>query len=102
LILFFEREEKNCDVEVEVEVEDDDVDVDVEDKPPSSSHTRNSLPRVLTLTALPLGVISAEETEDVWPHSFIPGVIVREEAVEVQRYRVSVLSRCVARMYGCE
>src|SRR6266536_1980249 len=40
------------------------VDLDAE-SPPSSSHTRNSLPRVLTLTALPRGVISAEDTEEV-------------------------------------
>lgn len=38
---------------------------DEKDAPPSSSHTLSSLPRVLTLTAFPLGVISALDTEDV-------------------------------------
>ena len=58
---------------------------ELELNPPSNSQTSSSLPRVLTLTAFPLGVISAEETEDVWPHNLVPGVMVSDEAVEVQR-----------------
>jgi hypothetical protein len=51
-------EEDEVEVEAEVEAED-------EDNPPSNSQTRSSLPRVLTLTAFPRGVISADETEEV-------------------------------------
>src|SRR5690349_2100972 len=67
---------------------------------PSSSHTRISSPRVLMLTALPRGVISASEMPDVWPQRRIPRDSDRDIAVEVQRYRTRVLSGSVARRYG--
>jgi len=89
--------EAQADAAVELEAADDECDA-----PPSSSHTRSSLPLVLTLTAFPLGVISADDTDDVCPHNLVPGVMERDVDVDVQRYSVSVLSRFVARIYGCE
>jgi hypothetical protein len=72
------------------------LEVEFTENPPSNSQTLNSLPLVLTLTAFPLGVISAEETDEVWPHSLVPGEIERLVGSEVQRYKVRVLSGCVA------
>lgn len=59
--------------------------VELPPSPPSNSHTLNSLPRVETLTALPRGVISADDTDEVWPQSFVPDVMLSVEAVDVQR-----------------
>lgn len=52
---------------------------------PSSSHTRISSPRELTLTAFPRAVISASLMPEVWPQSRMPGEMDRVVEVEVQR-----------------
>jgi hypothetical protein len=52
------------------------------------------------LTALPRGVISASDMPDVCPQRRIPGERLSEEAVDVHRWRMSVLSGSVARRYG--
>ena len=46
---------------------------------PSSSHTRISSPRQLTLTAFPRAVISASLIPEVWPQSRMPGDIDSED-----------------------
>ena len=65
---------------------------------PSNSQTRTSSPRQLTLTALPRAVISASLMPDVWPQSLMPGDMESDDAFDVQRYSMSVLSGRVARM----
>jgi hypothetical protein len=67
---------------------------------PSSSHTRISSPRALTLTAFPRVVISASDIPEVWPQRRMPGEMVRAVVVVVQRCRRRVLSGSVARRYG--
>jgi hypothetical protein len=102
LLLFRARAKSVCEVEEGGAGDELEQVEEGKDAPPSSSHTRNSLPRVLTLTALPRGVISALDTDDVWPQSFVPGVMERFVEVEVHRYNVRVLSGCVAKIYGWE